>query len=84
MLPWRRLLARPRIAALWLLSLIVVACEYTATELPGKWREEDGVLFCDGYMTRTESELFCESSVPEGWQAFEFRGDTYYAQPLSE
>ncbi len=53
-------------------------------ELSGKWIEQDGVLMCDGYRTRVESEDYCEAQVPEDWQPFEFDGRTYFMIPLTD
>jgi hypothetical protein len=53
-------------------------------ELSGKWIEQDGVLMCDGYLTRVESEDYCEAQVPEDWQPFEFDGRTYFMIPLTD
>lgn len=50
----------------------------------GKWQSERGALVCDGYVTRNSREDYCESQVPEDWQRFEFDGEIYYTQPLSE
>jgi len=50
----------------------------------GQWRSEGGALVCDGYLTRNSGEDHCESQVPEDWQGFEFDGETYYTQPLSD
>jgi hypothetical protein len=52
-------------------------------ERSGEWIEKDGVLMCDGYLTRIESEEFCAAEIPAGWLPFEFNGHTYYVQPLS-
>ena len=53
-------------------------------ELSGKWIEKDGVLMCDGYLTRIESEDHCESKIPADWTPFEFDGRTYYMIPLTD
>ena len=49
----------------------------------GNWLEKDGVLECDGFLIRTESDDFCAAEVPDDWREFEFNGETYYAVPLS-
>ena len=51
---------------------------------PGKWREEDGALVCDGYMTRRADQDYCSADIPEDWVPFTFEGRTYYMQPLAE
>jgi hypothetical protein len=53
------------------------------TPLAGEWVERDGSRFCNGYMTRVESEEFCVSEIPEGWVPFTFEGQTYFVQPLA-
>ena len=52
------------------------------TPLAGEWVERDGSRFCNGYLTRVESEEFCVSEIPEGWVPFTFEGQTYFVQPL--
>ncbi len=52
--------------------------------LSGKWIEQDGVLMCDGYLTRVQSEDHCEAQVPEEWQPFKFDGRTYFMIPLTD
>ena len=51
---------------------------------PGEWVEKDGSRYCNGYLTRVESEDFCVSDVPSDWVPFEFDGQTYFVQPLSD
>jgi len=51
---------------------------------PGEWVEKDGSRYCNGYMTRVESEDFCVSKVPSDWVPFEFDGQTYFVQPLTD
>ena len=53
------------------------------TPLAGEWVERDGSRFCNGYMTRVESEEFCVSEIPDGWVPFKFEGQTYFVQPLA-
>ncbi len=54
-------------------------------ELPsGEWREENGARVCDGYLTRFADQDFCAAEVPEDWVPFEFDGQQFYLQPLSE
>jgi len=56
-----------------------------APELPpGTWREEHGARFCEGYLTRREDLDYCAAEVPGDWEPFEFDGQTYYVQPLTE
>ena len=43
----------------------------------GNWRT------CAGYVTRNESEQFCEEEVPDDWREFEFNGQIFYVQPLN-
>jgi len=51
---------------------------------PGNWREADGSRICEGYMTRFEDEDYCASQIPEDWIPFQFDGETYYSQPLTD
>ena len=51
---------------------------------PGEWVEKDGSRSCNGYWTRFESEDFCVSEVPSDWIPFEFDGQTYFVQPLTD
>ena len=48
----------------------------------GKWREDDGMLVCEGYLTRYESQDYCASEIPPDWEPFEYDGQVYYIQPL--
>ncbi len=48
----------------------------------GEWIEEDGVRFCDGYLTRNADDEYCSTEIPEDWRPFEFDGETYYVAPL--
>jgi len=52
--------------------------------LTGEWIEKGGSRFCSGYMARIEDEDYCVSEVPEDWAPFEFEGETYFVQPLSD
>ena len=62
---------------------IIAQCRGSVkTPLAGEWVERDGSRFCNGYMTRVESEEFCVSENPEGWVPFTFEGQTYFVQPL--
>lgn len=51
---------------------------------PGKWVEKDGVLECDGYMTRRADQDYCSAEIPEDWVPFTFDGKEYYMQPLTD
>ncbi|MGB5164982.1 MAG: hypothetical protein WBN09_11450 [Woeseiaceae bacterium] len=53
-------------------------------KLSGEWIEKDGVLECDGYLTRMEEEEFCAAEVPSDWQPFDYDGMTYYVQPIKD
>jgi len=61
-------------------------CIGTAGHAPrsGQWAEKDGVLVCDGFMTRRADQDYCSSEVPEDWVPFTFDGKEYYVQPLTE
>ncbi len=48
----------------------------------GEWIKEDGVRYCDGYLTRNADEQYCSADIPEDWRPFEFDGETYYVAPL--
>ncbi|MEO1247557.1 MAG: hypothetical protein AAFX56_17895 [Pseudomonadota bacterium] len=50
---------------------------------PGEWEFRSGVKICKGYLTRSEDEDFCASSIPRDWTGFEFDGRTYYWLPLA-
>ena len=49
----------------------------------GRWRYSNGRRLCDGYLTPSIDQDYCESDAPEDWQSFSFDGRTYYFQPLS-
>lgn len=49
----------------------------------GQWREEDGAIVCDGYMTRYSDQDYCAAEVPEDWVPFELDGQQLYIQPLA-
>lgn len=51
---------------------------------PGEWIEKDGARICLGFLTRNADQDFCAAEVPADWVPFEFNGNTYYMQPLSE
>lgn len=51
---------------------------------PGEWVEKDGVLECEGYMTRRADQDYCAAEIPEDWVPFTFDGKEYYVQPLAE
>ena len=51
-------------------------------EFSGKWIQQDGVRYCDGYLTRNADEEYCSANVPEDWRPFEFDGVTYFVAPL--
>jgi len=54
-------------------------------ELPqGTWFDQNGSRICDGFLTRNVNEDYCAAVVPGDWVPFEFNGQTYYMQPLSE
>ena len=55
----------------------------TLERLPGKWRQEDGAMICDGYLTRREHQDYCAAEIPADWQPMEFNGRIYYIQPLA-
>ena len=68
---------------LLLVALVLAGC--SAAEFQSS-REEPNAsewLSCEGYLTRNESNGFCEDLFPEDWEAFQFNGDTYYFVPLS-
>lgn len=50
----------------------------------GEWVDKDGVLQCDGYMTRRADQDYCSAETPEDWVPFTFDGKKYYMQPLTE
>jgi hypothetical protein len=50
----------------------------------GEWVEKDGILVCDGFMTRRADQDYCSADIPEDWVPFTFEGKTYYVQPLVE
>ena len=50
--------------------------------LPGEWELRDGIMACNGYLTRVEDNYFCAKSVPEDWEQFDFNEQTYYRVPL--
>ena len=50
----------------------------------GEWIERDGTRICDGYLARREDQDFCVVEIPDDWIPFEFGGNTYYSQPLTE
>jgi len=52
--------------------------------LTGEWIEKGRSRFCNGYMARVEDEDFCVSEVPDDWAPFEYEGETYFVQPLSD
>ena len=54
------------------------------TRRSGKWIKEDGVRYCDGYLTRAVDDKFCSEEVPSDWQPFEFNGNLYFVQPLTD
>lgn len=68
------------------LNFLPEADEYVSeTGLPaGEWRNESGMLICDGYMTRFADQDYCAAEVPEDWTEFEFDGRKYYVQPLAD
>ena len=49
----------------------------------GEWYFVGGDRICDGFLTRSDDEEFCEAEIPEDWQPFTYDGKTYYVQPLS-
>lgn len=51
---------------------------------PGKWVEKDGVIDCDGYMTRRADQDYCSAEIPEDWVPFTYDGKEYYMQPLTD
>ena len=51
-------------------------------EFSGKWIEEGGERYCDGYLTRNADEAYCSADIPEDWRPFEFNGDTFFVTPL--
>ena len=57
--------------------------EQDERDYSGEWIEEDGVRYCDGYLTRNADEEYCSTEIPDDWQPFEFDGETYYVAPLS-
>jgi len=71
---------------LLVLAFCLGACDSISNhdELSGKWVERDGVMVCDGYLTRIEDEDHCVAAVPDDWQEFIFDGKTYYMQPLQD
>jgi len=50
----------------------------------GNWAEKDGVLVCEGFLTKFENDDYCSSEVPEDWVPFEYQGQEYYVQPLAD
>lgn len=64
--------------------LSLSSCQRQNSPLTGEWVEKDGSRFCNGYMTRVDSEDFCVSEIPEDWVPFEFEGQTYFVQPLAD
>jgi hypothetical protein len=63
---------------------IIAKCRRSIeTPLAGEWVEKNGSRFCNGYMTRVESEEFCVPEIPQGWVPFTFEGQTYFVQPLA-
>lgn len=71
---------------LLVLTVIIGACTSDSKddEYSGKWVERDGVMVCDGYLTRVEDEDHCVAEVPDDWEKFTFDGKTYYMQPLRD
>lgn len=53
-------------------------------ELSGKRIGRDGILVCEGYLSRVESEDYCEERIPDDWQPFEFDGRTFFMIPLTD
>ena len=51
---------------------------------PGEWLEQDGARMCVGFLTRDADQDYCAAEIPADWVPFEFNGQTYYVQPLSE
>ncbi|MCZ6827356.1 MAG: hypothetical protein O7D88_07640 [Gammaproteobacteria bacterium] len=50
----------------------------------GEWQILDGYRkVCDGYLTRSGGDDYCQKEIPADWLSFEFEGKTYYLQPLS-
>ena len=49
----------------------------------GDWVEEDGLVTCDGYLTRRDDEDYCAAEVPDEWVPFEYDGEIYFLQPLT-
>lgn len=61
------------------------ACASTAANAgprSGDWVEKDGVLTCDGFMTRRDDQDYCSPVLPEDWVPFEYDGEIYFLQPL--
>jgi len=56
--------------------------EQDERDYSGEWIEEDGVRYCDGYLTRNADEEYCSTDIPEDWRPFEFNGETYFVAPL--
>ena len=54
----------------------------TGDSKSGKWVQKDGILTCDGFMTRRADQDYCSAEVPGDWVPFEFDGQVYFLQPL--
>ena len=52
-------------------------------DLRDRQLEDSNFRTCAGFLTRDESEQYCEEEVPDDWREFEFNGEKYYLQPLS-
>lgn len=47
------------------------------------WQERDGSMICSGFLSRVESDEFCSDERPPDWRPFDYRGQTYFVQPLA-
>jgi hypothetical protein len=54
----------------------------TGDSKSGEWVQKDGILTCDGFMTRRADLDYCSAEVPGDWVPFEYDGQVYFLQPL--